>query len=216
MRTTLDAQLQKLNDELIEMGALCEEAIANAMKGLFEQNKALGKQALECDNQIDNKERDIEEHCLKLLLRQQPVASDLRKVSSALRMISDMERIGDHATDIVEISHFVFDVNPQEMTHLHTMAQTALKMLTCSIDSFVKQDLAMAQQTIAMDDELDALFASFKTDLVGMVQQMPQKGEALLDLMMIAKYLERVGDHATNIAEWVEYCLTGVHKSGGN
>lgn len=212
MRNTFNEQLEQLNVELIRMGALCEEAISAATKALLEGDRALGRQAGQLEREIDHKERDIEGQCMKLLLRQQPVAGDLRAVSAALRMISDMERIGDQAADIAEIARDV------ETSHLHRgvpmdgMARAAIGMVTDSVDAFVRKDLALAHAVIQEDDRVDALFLQVREELIRLIGA-GENGSVCLDLMMVAKYFERIGDHAVNIAEWVEYSLTGRHDT---
>ncbi|MDY3927812.1 MAG: phosphate signaling complex protein PhoU [Clostridia bacterium] len=212
MRTRFDEQLQKLNTELITMGALCEDAISNAVKFLIENNDALENNVYDADKQIDQKERDIENLCMKLLLLQQPVATDLRKISSALKMISDMERIGDQASDIAEIAHFINISGYTTRVHIEDMAKSTIKMVTDSIESFVKSDIDIANNVIVQDNTVDELFIKIKHELILGIQTEKDNAEALLDLLMIAKYFERIGDHAENIAEWVIYSITGRHK----
>ena len=211
VRSRFDAQLDQLNVEMIKMGALCEEAIAASMKAFLEQDYTARDIVFEKDNEIDRKEREIENICMRLLLQQQPVAKDLRTISSAMKMICDMERIGDQASDIAEITKFIKDNTTQSKLHIRDMAVAAVKMVTESIDSFVKKDLELAKFVIAYDDVLDDLFAQVKQELIGLISDSRENGELCIDLLMIAKYLERIGDHATNIAEWVEYSITGHH-----
>ncbi len=211
MRNRFDIQLAELNHELVTMGALCEEAIAGCSKYLIENNTDIKENVFEADRQIDQKERDIEALCLKILLHQQPVARDLRTVSSALKMISDMERIGDQASDIVEIVQYVNDVGIRTETHIADMARATIKMVTDSVESFVKKDIILAKSVIAHDDVVDNLFCDVKNDLIAAFMTEHEDAEALLDLLMIAKYFERIGDHAENIAEWVIYSITGTH-----
>ncbi|MBS7316040.1 MAG: phosphate signaling complex protein PhoU [Clostridiaceae bacterium] len=211
MRSKFDEQLEYLNVELIKMGALCEEAISSAIKALLDDDREMSRKARDTDREIDQKERDIEALCLKLLLQQQPVARDLRVISSALKMISDMERIGDQAADIAEITSFIIGSNAQGRIHLRDMALAAINMVTESIDSFVKKDMALAEHVIQADDVVDALFLKVKTELISLIQNDNGGTETYLDLLMIAKYLERIGDHATNIAEWVLFSITGKH-----
>lgn len=210
MRRSFDEQLALLNRRLIEMGAMCEDAISTSMQALSEDGAA-AEQARHLEREIDHAEREIEALCMKLLLQQQPVARDLRAISSALRMISDMERIGDQASDIAEIMHYLSDESLLGATHLQPMAHAASKMVTDSVDSFVRKDLALARQVQADDDRVDALFTAVKQDLVQQIHRQPELGSQCLDLLMVAKYLERIGDHAVNVAEWVEYSLTGRH-----
>lgn len=212
MRNHFDEQLSQLNTELITMGALCEEAIALASKYLIENDAALKNRIFETDRQIDQKERDIENLCMRLLLQQQPVARDLRTISSALKMISDMERIGDQASDIAEIVCFVNKTNLAGTVHIADMARATIKMVTESVESFVKNDIEIAYSVIAHDDIVDDLFETVKRNLIAGVKAGSEDAEALIDLLMIAKYFERIGDHAENIAEWVIYSITGKQK----
>ena len=212
MRNKFDSQLEKLNLELITMGALCEDAISASVKGFLDDDDALCKKALETEDEINRKERDIESICMKLLLEQQPVARDLRVISSALKMISDMERIGDQAYDIAEIAKFIKNSNVKSKIHIKDMAAAATKMVTDSVDSFVKKDVELARAVMAYDDKVDSLFNCVKDELVQLITEDKANGEFCIDLLMIAKYLERIGDHAVNIAEWVEYSITGTHR----
>lgn len=215
MREHFERQLMQLNTELIAMGALCEDAIDCAVKYLLENNKKMKENASEIEKQIDRKERDIETICLRILLRQQPVAADLRTVSSALKMISDMERIGDQAYDISEIGEYVVNKGITNEVHIADMADTAAKMVTLSIESFVKKDISLAQAAISLDNKVDELFLTVKSELIDAVRQGRNNGETLIDLLMIAKYFERIGDHAENIAEWVIYAVTGSRSVTG-
>ena len=210
MRTRFDRQLEQLNVELIRMGALCEEAISIVAKSLLNSDLTYLPHALELDDQIDEMEREIEALCMKILL-QQPVASDLRVVSSALKMISDMERIGDQARDIAEMLGYVVQHRFESRLHIGDMARASIKMVTDSIDSFVRKDYDAAVAVIQSDDVVDALFQKVKEELTAAIAAQPDNGEIFLDLLMIAKYFERIGDHATNIAEWVCYSITGQH-----
>ena len=214
MRNKFDEQLSQLNHEMIEMGALCEEVIALASRALTENDKSLAARVAPLDSEIDRKERDIENLCLKLLLQQQPVARDLRQISAALKMITDMERIGDQAEDIAEIITFLGGRGAENSQLLREMARSTIKMVTESVDAYVKHDTALANQVIAEDDTVDDYFARVKKDLIKRIAQDPDDGEFALDLLMIAKYFERIGDHATNIAEWVIFSVTGEHKEG--
>ena len=212
MRNRFDEQLEQLNVDLIKMGALCEESISCAVKALFDEKSiAMIEKVNANELDIDHLERDIEALCMKLLLQQQPVAKDLRTVSSALKMISDMERIGDQSQDIAEIAGFVHSTNLAGKVHISEMATEAVKMVTTGVDSFVKKDLALAQRTIDMDDNVDRLFLEIKTELVDLIREDTKDAEYFMDLLMVAKYLERIGDHATNIAEWVIFSITGEH-----
>ncbi len=211
MRNKFDEQLERLNVELIKMGALCSEAISKAVKALLDRDTEMIEKAKEADEEIDRKEREIEGMCMRLLLQQQPVARDLRVISSALKMISDMERIGDQASDIAEIAKYIISENTNSETHIKDMAKEAIQMVTDSIDSFVHKDLTMAQKVIDYDDIVDRYFDRIKTELIALIAKDNTKGEYYIDLLMIAKYLERIGDHATNIAEWVKYSIAGEH-----
>lgn len=213
MRNHFDEQLNELNAQLITMGALCEEAISGAAKYLIDNDESLKERIFETDRQIDQKERDIETLCMRLLLQQQPVARDLRTVSSALKMISDMERIGDQASDIAEMVCYVNKDGIIGKTNIADMARAVIKMVTDSVDSFVKKDIALAVDVISCDDKVDALFLKVKNELTESVKAGDEDAEALIDLLMTAKYFERIGDHAENIAEWVIYSLTGKHKT---
>ena len=207
MRNLFDKQLSHLNAELITMGALCEDAISAAAEYLLENDSSLKETVFEADRQIDQKERDIENLCMKLLLQQQPVARDLRTVSSALKKISDMERIGDQASDIAEMVCFVNSACLTGKVHIADMAKATIKMVTQSVDSFVKSDADLARSAIALDDTVDNLFLKVKGELIESVREGQSDAEALIDLLMIAKYFERIGDHAENIAQWVIYSL---------
>ena len=211
MRNRFDEQLNNLNNELITMGALCEDAISSAVKLLVDNDVEMKESVYESDKQIDQKERDIENLCMKLLMQQQPVASDLRTISSALKMISDMERIGDQASDIAEIAEYANGCGMQSETHIADMARATIQMVTDSIDSFVKKDVALAHTVIEHDNIVDDLFDKVKGELISAIENKTANAEALIDLLMIAKYFERIGDHAENIAEWVIYSITGKH-----
>ena len=212
MRNKFDQQLAQLNHEMIEMGALCEEVIALSSRALTEGNVALAAKVGPLDSEIDHKEREIENLCLKLLLQQQPVARDLRQISAALKMITDMERIGDQAEDIAEIVGFLDGRQAENDGLLKKMAEAVIQMVTESVDAYVKCDIILAKKVLAADDTVDDYFAQVKQSLIGKIAENPDDGEYALDLLMIAKYFERIGDHATNIAEWVIYSVTGVHK----
>jgi phosphate transport system protein len=214
MRFRYDEQLSKLNASLIEMGALIEHAIASATKVLEEQDVETARQIIADDQTIDEQERDIERMCLKLLLHQQPVAGDLRQISTALKMITDMERIGDHASDISELCVYLAgQTYIKKLEHITSMANATIKMVKESIDSFVKKDLALAQAVMAYDDVVDDLYCTIKKELIGLVHENVGNGEQAFDLLQIAKYYERIGDHAVNIAEWVIFSITGKHKN---
>ncbi len=211
MRNRFDEQLELLNVELIRMGSLCEDVISGASRTLMGED-GFAQQVLQADHEIDQKERDIENLCFKLLLKQQPVAKDLRLVSAALKMISDMERIGDQGSDIVELAKYMKKgAVVQSNIHIKEMADATIRMVTESVDSFVKKDLSIAKKVIEEDDTVDALFDKVKEELIGLISEDSANGEFCIDLLMVAKYFERIGDHATNIAEWVEYSITGSH-----
>ena len=212
MRNKFEEQLERLHVELIQMGALCEDGISAAAEALLQNNPGLAQTAIDAEREIDQKEREVENLCIKLLLQQQPVAKDLREISAALKMISDLERIGDQASDIAELVPYV---HLEEGTGLHIgdMARAVIRMVTDSVDSFVKRDLDLARAVYTADDKVDALFDQVKQELIGMIAKDASRGEQCMDLLMVAKYLERIGDHATNVAEWVEYSITGNHPS---
>ena len=214
MRDQFMGQLKELHENMIQMGNLCEEAISAAAASLMERNPEQRNKAYQSDEQIDALERKIENLCLQLLLQQQPVAKDLRVISSALKMISDMERIGDQAADIAELAKYVADSKLPSKEHLQKMAKEAVQMVNESISAFVENDLEKARRVIEQDDQVDELFNQVKKELIGLIAADADSGELWLDLIMVAKYLERIGDHATNVAEWVEYGITGVHPSG--
>ena len=212
MRNRFDEQLFALNKEIIEMGAMCEEAIDKAAKELSSGDVELSENVKTGSGRIDQMERAIESRCMKLLLHQQPVARDLRLISAALKMITDMERIGDQAEDIAEIITFLNGRIMEEIKPIEEMFRETIEMVTQSVDAFVKKDLLLAEKVIAQDDIVDHYFSEIKSDIIRWIAKNPEDGETALDLLMISKYLERVGDHATNIAEWVIYSVTGVHK----
>lgn len=214
MRNRFDEQLFKLNKEIIEMGAMCEEAIGKAVKALNTGDVELAHSVKAGSGGIDQMERAIESRCMKLLLHQQPVAKDLRLISAALKMITDMERIGDQAEDIAEIVTFLGGRTVGEMKHISDMAHKTIEMVTASVDAFVRKDMQLAEEVIAQDDIVDNYFSELKRGIITWVANNPSDGEFALDLLMIAKYLERIGDHATNLAEWVIYSVTGIHKEG--
>lgn len=212
MRSRFDEQLKLLNKELIEMGAMCEEVIALAAKALLDGDGSLAERVEPLDTEIDQMERDIEAMCLKLLLQQQPVARDLRQISAALKMITDMERIGDQAADIAEIIMFLNGRSCENCAVIGEMGRATIKMVTDSVDAFVRRDTGLAESVVRYDDIVDDYFLKVKTALISLIAEKPDDGEYALDLLMIAKYFERIGDHAVNIAEWVVFSVTGVHK----
>lgn len=213
MRKQFEKQLDQLNNELIEMGSLIEQAIAMAINALVNRNVEKAQQAIEFDDEIDKQEKEIETLCLKLLLQQQPVAKDLRLISSALKMITDMERIGDHAADISEITISMANtLYIKKIEHIQEMAKETTVMVVNSIDAFVKKDMELANSVIAQDDVVDDLFIKVRKDLIDIIKEDPETSEQATDLLMIAKYFERIGDHATNIAEWVNFSIVGKHE----
>lgn len=212
MRSRFDQQLALLNRELTLMGALCEDILSKVSQSMMDWDPDLGKNIQPVAQEIDQKERDIEALCLKLILHQQPVARDLRVISAALKIITDMERIGDQAEDIAEIITYLGGRTGDTHTQIQKMARAAIGMVVDSVDAYVRKDLALAEKAIQEDDVVDNYFTTIKKDLIAWIAQQPQDGEYALDLLMIAKYLERIGDHATNIAEWVIFSITGKHE----
>ena len=202
MRSRFDSQLEKLNQEMILMGTMAETAIEGACEALLTRNVERARDIMSSDPAVDRQERDIEALCLRMLLMQQPVARDLRLVSSALKMITDMERIGDQAAESA--------IEPPE--HISAMAEEARRMVHRAIDAYVQRDVKLAEKVIAQDDVVDDLFLDVKRELVEQIRKKPDCGMAALDMLMIAKYFERIGDHATNVAEWVQYAVTGLYK----
>lgn len=212
MRNRFDRQLVQLNNELIEMGGMIEKAISDTVKALVNQDIELASNVIEYDEEIDHQEREIEQLCLKLLLQQQPVAKDLRLISAALKMITDMERIGDHATDISEITiELSKESYIKKLDHIQQMAKETMVMLVQSVEAFVNKDMDKARAVIAHDDVVDDLFNKVKAELIAMIHEDVNAGEQASDLLMAAKYFERIGDHATNISEWVIFSITGQH-----
>ena len=212
MRYRFDEQLELLNNELIAMGSLCEEAISITSRALANGDVSLAKKVADLEVKINQKEREVENLCLKLLLQQQPVAKDLRAISSALKMITDMERIGDQAEDIAEIIVTAHISEPEDTFHIRAMADASMKMVTDSIDAFVEKDVELAKKVIEYDDVVDNYFDEIKATLIERFSMPETNGEYTLDLLMIAKYFERIGDHAVNIAEWVTFSITGQRE----
>ena len=210
MATHFERQLEELHVQMITMGSLCEKVISLATKAI--QGEDCIRQVFDTDKEIDGKEREVEDLCMRLLLHQQPVAGDLREISAALKMISDMERIGDQAADIADLAQFIEDNNVKIPVLIEKMAEMTTKMVSESIDAFVKSDLALCRQVIDNDDQVDDAFNQVKEELAQLMYQ-NLDAKAGLDLLMTAKYMERIGDHAVNIAEWVEYSITGVHRN---
>ena len=212
MRDFFQEQLNELKRELTIMGSSCEEIIALASCALTDMDDELVRKVATIGAQIDESERTIETICMKLLLRQQPVARDLRQISAAMKMITDMERIGDQAEDIVEIIPFMNAHPDEKFPKIREMAKAAQAMVTEAVDAYVKQDLDMAKRVMSHDDVVDDYFAQIKNGIIDIIAAEPSQGEYALDLLMIAKYFERIGDHCTNIAEWVEFSVTGIRK----
>lgn len=213
MATRFQRQLEELHVEMITMGSLCEKAISLSSKAIQGNGEILARQVFETDKEIDEKEREIETLCMRLLLHQQPVAKDLREISAALKMISDMERIGDQAADIAELSRYV-DINKlSNAIDIAEMSENTVRMVTESVDAFVKADLNLCRKVINDDDLVDRAFDQVKEKLVELIYEKKIDAKDSLDLLMTAKYFERIGDHAVNIAEWVEYSITGEHRN---
>ena len=213
MRARFDKQLLQLNNQLIEMGTLIEQAIEQSVTALVTQDVDKARRIMEQDAEINHLEKGIENLCLKLLLQQQPVASDLRQISAALKMITDMERIGDHASDISEMT-IMMSNQPyiKKLEHIQEMAKETMSMVMNSIEAYVVKDVKLAQSVISHDDVVDDLFDTVKKELIHLIHENAENGEQAADLLMVAKYFERIGDHATNIAEWVIFSITGKHK----
>lgn len=212
MRSKFDEQLRTLNEKMTLIGTECESIIALSVKALLENNKEFAKKALEDGHKIDLLEREIESICLKLLLQQQPVAKDLRVISAALKMITDMERIGDQAEDIAEIIITLDSKIENEFSDIKTMSEAVIKMVNESIEAYVNGDVSLAKKVIEYDDMVDNAFTKIKNTLITNIANNTENGEYAIDLIMIAKYFERIGDHAVNIAEWSEFSVTGIHK----
>ena len=210
MRDFYEEQLSRLHTQMIAMGSMCEKAIADATKALTDGDIELARQVIDGDTKINQQERDIEGLCLKLLLQQQPVAGDMRRISATLKMITDMEQVGDQAADIAEIVLAMNHKLPDEFLHICKMGVAAMKMVTDSVDAYVDRNLSLAREVIASDDVVDDLFLKVRGEILEAIRQDHTIGEDILDLFMITKYYERIGDHATNIAEWVEYAMTGT------
>ena len=213
MRDKFNEQLEQLNVELIRMGALCEEGISAATKALLDQDDDLRESAMAAEREIDQKERDIENLCMKLLLQQQPVASDLRAISAALKMISDMERIGDQAADIGEIvRQYPENKLFKEPEHISRMGDLAVAMIHQSVESFLNESVGGADMVIHADDEMDSLFNEVKQELIEKISGDALVADQAVQLLMVAKYLEKIGDYAVNVSEWAKFLVTGVHK----
>ena len=208
MRSKFDEQLRELNDEMIEMGRMIVRSISQAIEALTTQNEELAKKIMESDSDVDHEQKKIENICFTLLIQQQPVARDLRTITAAMKMVTDMERIGDHAADISEMTILMDGKSPvKKFDHIRKMAAETVIMLNQSIEAYVQKDREKAKEVIARDDVVDGLFDDVKTDIMDLIQKDRGDGEEALDMLMVAKYFERIGDHATNIAEWVIYSL---------
>ena len=213
MRNKFDMQLGLLNEQLIHMGELCELAINRATKALQKGSIEEAKHVIDADQELDQMEKDIERLCLKLLLQQQPVARDLRQISAALKMITDMERIGDQASDIAEIIISEKKSEVPDLKKIGAMSEAVAKMVRDSVTSYVEKDLELCRKVMGADDDVDLMFEDTKKELIeSIAENKGDQGKEAIDLIMAAKYLERIGDHATNIAEWVEFSITGIHK----
>ena len=212
MRNRFDRQLTELHNEMIRMGTMIEESIASAVKALIAGDVKLARTIMTKDIEVDRAQKRIEDICFNLLIQQQPVARDLRTISSALKMITDMERIGDQADDIAELVRFCRLDDSECRKDISAMSKAVSEMVKGSIDAFVKKDIESAKAVIDSDDIVDDLFIKIKCDIIRMTAVDANAGENAIDIVMTAKYLERIGDHATNIAEWVEYSLTGSHE----
>ncbi|MCD7981530.1 MAG: phosphate signaling complex protein PhoU [Clostridiales bacterium] len=213
MRNYFDKQLNELNGGLITMGHMIEQAIEYAIEAIVHHDVEKAKSNVEYDDEIDHQMRDIEGLCMKLLMKQQPVASDLRLVSSALRMVADMERIGDHAADISEISIYLSDAKDlPEMEVIKKMAAESMVMVVDAIQAFVNRDIELAEEVSRKDDTMDALFIEAKQTLIRLIQEKSSYTEAASDLLLVAKYFERIGDHAENIANWVIFTISGERR----
>lgn len=213
MRIHFDEQLEQLNKEIISMGTLVEQAIEMAVDALIRQDVEKAKKAMDFDEEVDRKEKIIENLCLRLLLQQQPVARDLRIISAALKMITDMERIGDHATDISDLAIALSSLpHIEQLTHIEQMAKETMLMLIQGLEAYVEKDYDKAEKVIARDDIIDGLFTRIKQELIDVIQKNSDCASQAADLLMVAKYFERIGDHATNIAEWAIFSITGKHE----
>lgn len=213
VRRLFEEELEDLKRELVAMCRLTERMISDAVTALVERDVELGKSVAQADKRVDEYEMTIEKKCMRLLLTQQPVAKDFREVSTALKMITDIERFGDQASDIGEIVVTLSGEKPiKNLAHLTAMGDLAVKMARESVNSFIKNDEALSNEVISLDDKMDELFLTVKTELIELVKQDGENGDQAIELMMVAKYLERIGDHAVNVAEWAKYNETGVRQ----
>lgn len=208
MRSKFDEQLAELNKEMVRMGNMIEQSIAKAVNAFYKQDVEQAKKIMEADYEVDQAQKKIENICFNLLIQQQPVARDLRTITAAMKMVTDIERIGDHAADIAEMTILMSGEQPlQNLDHINKMASEAVLMLNWSIEAYVEKDVKKAWDVIERDNVVDNLFDQNKKDIIQMILNNPRAGEQVIDLLMVAKYFERIGDHATNIAEWVIYAL---------
>lgn len=214
MRGKFDRQLKQLNEEMTKMGNMIEAAIQTATQAFLAQDVKTAKQIMAGDVDVDQAQKRIEGICFQLLIQQQPVARDLRTITAAMKMVTDMERIGDHAADISEIELMLERLPPMSNAHLREMAAETRAMLLSSIEAYVERDVRKAQAVIDRDDVVDDLFDTVKGELIAAIRESPENGEPATDLLMAAKYFERIGDHATNIAEWAIFAMTGRHVDG--
>ena len=213
IRKIFEEELADLKKELVEMCRLTEKMISDAIKALVTRDRELGKSIGITDKRVDEYEMEIEKKCMRILLKQQPVAKDFREVSTALKMITDIERFGDQAADIGDIvCTMPGDAYIKKLTHITAMGELAMKMVRESVDSFIYNDESLADQVIALDDQMDDMFLTVKNDLIELIKKEANNGDQAIELMMVAKYLERIGDHAVNVAEWTKYNETGVHQ----
>lgn len=213
IREIFENELQEMKIDLVDMCRITETMIDNAIKALINIDRELGKSIVLMDKKVDEYEMDIEKQCIRILLRQQPVAKDFREVSTALKMITDIERIGDQASDIGELVYYM----PGEeyfckLVNIEKMGKLAIKMVRESVNSYISNNEDLANQVIAMDDEMDDLFVDVKQELINLINKNVANGDQAIELIMVAKYLERIGDHAVNVAEWTKYNETGVHE----
>lgn len=213
VRKLFEEELSELKTELVEMCRLTEQMINNAITALVNRDRELGKSVGLADKRVDEYEMDIEKRCMRILLRQQPVAKDFREVSTALKMITDIERFGDQASDIGDLVYTMpVDKYIKKLEHITAMGNLAEKMVRESVDSFISNNEALANEVIALDDKMDDLFLTVKKELIELIKKDGANGDQAIELMMVAKYLERIGDHAVNVAEWTKYNETGVHE----
>ena len=213
VRKLFEEELSDLKTELVEMCRLTEKMIDNAITALVNRDRELGKSISQSDKRVDDYEMDIEKRCMRILLKQQPVAKDFREVSTALKMITDIERFGDQASDIGDIVYTMpGDRYIKKLEHITAMGNLAMKMVRESVNSFIENNEPLADEVIALDDKLDELFLTVKNELIELIKQDGANGDQAIELMMVAKYLERIGDHAVNVAEWTKFNETGVHE----